>query len=61
MMNSFISRLPNERDTARTPPTRHVPAQTTLPPVLSILIFSSVRFGLWSRDSTTTAPGRGDR
>ena len=41
---------PKARDTARTPPTLQVPAQTTTPPALSMRCLSSVRLGLWSSD-----------
>ena len=38
------------RAPARTPPTRQVPAHTTMPPALSIRCRSSARLGLWSSD-----------
>lgn len=47
----FIMRLPKERETASTPPTRHVPAHTTAPPAPSMRCCSSARLGLWSRES----------
>jgi hypothetical protein len=37
----FRSLSPNARETARTPPTRHVPAHITKPPASSILCLSS--------------------
>ena len=51
----FRRRSPKARDTASTPPTRQVPAQTTTPPASSMRARSSVRFGLWSSDSGTAA------
>ena len=42
--------LPKALETASTPPTLQVPAQTTTPPALSIRCRSSVRLGLWSSD-----------
>ena len=46
----FKRRSPKARETASTPPTRQVPAQTTTPPASSILARSSWRLGLWSSD-----------
>lgn len=51
-------RSPKARDTASTPPTRQVPAQTTTPPAASMRLRSSVRLGLWSSDSAITAQHR---
>ena len=47
----FSSRSPNALLTAKTPPTRQVPAQTTTPPSCSIRFLSSSLLGLWSTDS----------
>ena len=51
-------RSPKARDTASTPPTRQVPAQTTTPPAASMRLRSSVRLGLWSSDSAIAAQHR---
>mmetsp|Transcript_14692 Transcript_14692/g.36608 ORF Transcript_14692/g.36608 Transcript_14692/m.36608 type:complete len:264 (+) Transcript_14692:482-1273(+) len=47
---------PKALDTASTPPTRHVPAQTTTPPAFSMRVRSSLLFGLWSTERATAFP-----
>mmetsp|Transcript_18067 Transcript_18067/g.38867 ORF Transcript_18067/g.38867 Transcript_18067/m.38867 type:complete len:239 (-) Transcript_18067:507-1223(-) len=58
MTKRFSGLSPKALDTASTPPTRHVPAQTTTPPALSIRCLSSLAFGLWSTDIATAFPPR---